>query len=1125
MDYPSPPKTPTYRPSGFFQLRTPLLPFETFTSWAAGLAVHDAVDEPGRLEQALARDRALLRARLQSIIERPEVRQALYLASPGLEEALAYWYRDPDSRRGQRVQRALTRYLARMAGRPTPFGVCAGVSTGTVGRQTRLCISGSGAYRRHTCLDAETVAALDDAFRQLASGDGSGDSEPRYVANSSIYRVAGRVRYVEGCSDWPRCSHMLVSVEETGALAMTLECARDGATAAALAAELADAGIPPDAARKYISTLVDNQILVPVTGPAVTGPDPLEQLLNDRALETASQSEPRAIYEVRAALELLNAPGPGPSPAQYHRIAQAVAGLRGGDPAAVGFGAILVKPAPGATLGEKVCQELLHGVEILRRMTPHPGPDELDRFRARFTARYGTGEVPLQEALDDAVGVGFRRPPAEGTTGTPLLCGLPFPPPPADPEVWGVRERLLLRRLCLALEEGETEVVLREADWDSIARCAGTRPHGGPPLPDAFAVAATVAARSEAALRRGDFRVLLRGTAGPSGVSLLGRFCHADPALRHEVETHLREEEALQPEAVFAEVVHAPAGRAAEIVSRPLLRQHEIPYLGRSGAPAERQVHVRELLVSVQGPRIVLRSPRLGREVIQRLTCAHDFSGPGLPLYRFLGALQQQHVSARLSWNWGPLRGLPFLPRVVSGRAVLSLARWRVPEEELQALGRHDGAALFQAAREWRARRGLPRLAALVEGDQQLPIDLENPLSLESFVHLVRRRPYADLVEFFPPPGELRARGPEGGFVHEVIVPFVRDVGSVSRGGRSQPRSILRSEPQALESRCNFGAPRQEIHRRFPPGSEWLDARLYSAPVTADQVLREVVGPVVRDAGQSGAVESWFFVRYGEPDWHLRVRFHGNPARLRAEVMATLHAAATPLLDTGLLWRLQLDTYEREVERYGGAAGILQAERMFHADSEAVLAILESLAPGDAGLDKRWRLVLAAGDRLFTDFRLSHEERLNLLCRATATLAAEFRVDARLSRHVGLRFRGLRAELDSLLDLQCEDASPLAPGLAQLGHRSGRLAPILEEVRAAEQSGSLSVSLADLALCHLHMHANRLLCGSQRAQELVIYDFLARIYAGRAARSAAPAGYVRGISKQAIVLPAANDSG
>ena len=47
-------------------------------------------------------------------------------------------------------------------------------------------------------------------------------------------------------------------------------------------------------------------------------------------------------------------------------------------------------------------------------------------------------------------------------------------------------------------------------------------------------------------------------------------------------------------------------GRLGNILFRPLLRSHEIPYLGRSGAPLDRQIPVTDLVVSVAEGEIVL---------------------------------------------------------------------------------------------------------------------------------------------------------------------------------------------------------------------------------------------------------------------------------------------------------------------------------------------------------------------------------------------------------------------------------------------------------------------------------------------------------------------------------------
>lgn len=48
---------------------------------------------------ALAADQQLLRHRLRTLLARPEVREAIFLASPSLEEALPHWLQYPESER------------------------------------------------------------------------------------------------------------------------------------------------------------------------------------------------------------------------------------------------------------------------------------------------------------------------------------------------------------------------------------------------------------------------------------------------------------------------------------------------------------------------------------------------------------------------------------------------------------------------------------------------------------------------------------------------------------------------------------------------------------------------------------------------------------------------------------------------------------------------------------------------------------------------------------------------------------------------------------------------------------------------------------------------------------------
>src|SRR5438552_1940749 len=177
-----------FAPSGFFALRTPLLPFDELLAWSDGLEAASAGDDPERLKAACAADWLRLRNYLREVYARPEVREALFVASPDLEERFDEWLRQPESELGQKVERALVRYFARMAGRATPFGLFAGCSVGILGAETNLVLAERAHYARHTRLGLDYVVSLTDALAR------DPDVRPRlaFGVNSSLYPAHGR---------------------------------------------------------------------------------------------------------------------------------------------------------------------------------------------------------------------------------------------------------------------------------------------------------------------------------------------------------------------------------------------------------------------------------------------------------------------------------------------------------------------------------------------------------------------------------------------------------------------------------------------------------------------------------------------------------------------------------------------------------------------------------------------------------------------------------------------------------------------------------------------------------------------------------------------------------------------
>ncbi|HEX2057836.1 MAG TPA: lantibiotic dehydratase [Actinomycetota bacterium] len=1030
-------------PNGSFLLRAPLFSVDEAFGWSDGL---EAPGAPGDAE-ALARDRALLRGRLRAFYARAEVQEALYLASPKLARRARDFLAGADD---VKVERPLIRYFLRMCTRPTPFGTFAGSGVGRLGAETRLRVGPVSQNARRTRLDhlylTALAHALEDRFRRALT----------YRVNSSLYSTGGKLRYAEASFRGGR-SYSLVAVEPNEAVVVVLDRARDGAAFDDLARVLVDDEVTYEEAAEFVEELISSQLLESTLTPPITGPEAIAALIDELAHVAGAEEERGLLEDVRAELEKLDAEGVGAPVERYEHVFSIAQSLPVEAAESSFLQTDMVTALDEATLGPKVVEEILRATAAIQRFGG-TGSGSLDRWRNEFVARYETREVPLVEALDEESGIGFLPSTSPGSDASPLVRGLVWPQVPDDSGALGARFAHLMKRLVDCVAAGDRELVLEEADAEALA----AREQND--TPDAFAALVTIAAPSAEAVDRGDFRLLLHGASGPSGARLMGRFCHADPAIEAAVREHLRAEEALRPEIAFAEIVHLPEGRSGNILARPVLRDYEIPFLGRSGAPAAAQIPVTDLLVSVEGQKVVLRSKTLGREVAPRLASAQNYTLRSLGIYRFLCTVQAQGVAEGVVWNWGAFNAASFLPRVVYGRTVLHRARWAFRAEDIPELLASKGDDAFARMQELRGARGLPRYVALADEDNQLMVDLDNVLSVEMLVELVRRRPHFRLVEMWPDPGEMVVSSERGPYVNEVLIPFVRTESGIPVSAPARPP-----------------APR----RSFPPGSEWLYLKLFSGTAVADALLRDVVGPLVAEARRAGAVDGWFFIRYADPDPHIRVRLRGDPARLTAEVLPAFRRALEPELE-GRVWRIEVGTYVREIERYGGPDAIETAEAIFTADSDAVL---EVVAAGGS-LDDRWRAGLAGMHALFEDLGLDDEAQARVTRRMRDAYAAEFRADALLKRQIGERYRAERKSLEPLLD----------EGMDAWRHRSQAVRPLAARLRALDEEGRLTAPLPDLAGSLAHMHVNRLLRSSQRAHEMVLYDLLDRLYMARAAR-------------------------
>lgn len=1075
--------------AGFFMLRTPAFPADDFLRWTSGLettSLRGATASPDQRKAAWRNDLQTVRSRLRDVIDRPEVSHALFVASPALRSGIAHWKANPDSKKGLQAERALVRYFTRMCARCTPFGIFSGCSIGHVRRdatKAELTLKPRRFYRTKTRLDYGYLFALTD----LLGRDQGILRELRYRTNTSLHKCGKYWHYLEHrpSGEGILGFQHLVKLESDVFLDAVVAIASvvEGASFSELVIGVTrteGGNVSTAEAETYLMELIKNKLLVSSLVPLVTGDSPLDDIIAQLERLPSGVDVARRLHVIREDLAELDEAGIGGDIAKYESISASLPKVGGGVDLGKVYQVDMTKPGDHVELTPAVMNEVVKAAEILCRFTTNVEDEALTVFRNAFVERYERALIPLLDVLDEESGIGFGpRVVCESTA----IRGLQFAEEPVSQTRGNLTPayEFLFNRIASCICKGSSEVQL---DLSEIPQFQS----GNIPLPASLCMNVELVAKSSQALREGDFQLLVNSTYGPDGVRSLTRFCHAEPKLKRPICEYLRSVQSLESDAILAEIVHLPEGRYGNVLQRPVLREYEVVFLGRSGAAQDRQIPVSDLLVTVEeNQEICLYSRMLGRRIVPRLTTAHGFSMPFLPpLYRFLGALQHQNGVKSPRFSWGPLSLLPFLPRITVGRVVITVARWHLGEIEIKELRNHAGWERFDRAQSLRERRSLPRFIELEEFDNTLLVDLDNPLSVDAFVHVASRRGAAIVREVFPAYDRLSVSSEEGRFWHELEIPLIR------RSTEETTRRARRREAIAIPSNENAG------DRVFAPGGEWLYCKLYGGQSALDAILTSDLRQLVERAAKDSLFDRWFFVRYADPCQHIRLRFHGNPESLTRELLPQISSTFQPLVKSGVVWKLQFDTYLRELERYGGLQGIVASEDIFRADSDAVLELISELDPSD-DLDVRWRIALLGVDTLLTDCGLDESSKLRILEKLRNNFQARFHFNSGERKELGDRFRAERPALEAIRAGSMK-GKIWAVVSDVFRRRSVLVRKSISTIRDAQSSGKLSVEIGTLAKNYSHMHVNRLLNTAANQHEVIVYDFLFRLYDSDVAR-------------------------
>jgi thiopeptide-type bacteriocin biosynthesis protein len=980
----------------------------------------------------------LFEKNILAFFEQSEFQDAIYLASPDLHEVLIKILDGSYQGDVRPICKTLYRYLVRMCSRPTPFGSMAGIGCGEIsGEPTNISFPQCAPMQPKVQLSfsmftnlSRAIASLSEVFPYL-----------NLSCNTSLYRFQNVYRYVKRIEK-DSASFSQHELESNCYVDLVIESTRVPASFKLINEKLSDAGLSPADAEDLVRSLFDEQILISEIEAGPIGENGLDYLI--KRLEMLPNAA-HIIKDLRAIKLVLGRNDDVQNISEKLRtILMNYYGVEKGEQL------LLVN----SVLNQDTCQINQSVVSVIEKelgelsgLSDRNVNPDIQRFCSEFFEKFQTRPIPLLEALDPKTGIGY---------GNKALCDpyefehiqkLNFDDP--KPELYGSGAFDELRWSLYERSIHQRSIIINLTKKDLSPFESNTSQ-----LSEGTCVMGKFITGSQASMDNGAFQFSL--SAMGSAFNLLSRFCSVDPLLKGLVTQAISCEELLNPEVIYAEINHTPSGKEGNILIRPHLRKHEIPYLSASKTKQENQILPDDLYLCMpDGKQLILWSKSRGKHIIPRLTSAHNFSN-GLPVYRFLCDLAGQSAAPVLNWDWGHLADKDFLPRIQYKHNILSLAQWNI-SLDMFALSNVDDI------RKLLINMRVPRFTQITQADQLLLVDTNSTISMERLLSLLRKRSGVRLVEFLESSHQGFLREGEQTYMHEVIIPFKAAAPKVA---------IKKPTLKAVTD-----------NRVFVAGSEWVYVKVYLSHSLTDQLIIHSIKPFCEQLLKKGLIEKWFFVRYDDPGHHLRVRLHASGSKQTVfEVIRAVCEELQLLLKGAKIEKFTIDSYQRELERYAQVDYAL-TETLFYQDTLSVCKLLE-LAVDD--IVPKWQIALRAVNSYLNSVGYDLAKKRNLVGQVHASFHAELNCQQFHLYEMDKSYRTHLIHIRTTLAKQ------------QVNHAIRQLDRYLQTVLSHCQY--LSQKLADCdnpdayVANVVHMFLNRLFSINHRKLEFVIYHYLKKYY-------------------------------
>ncbi|HWV72257.1 MAG TPA: thiopeptide-type bacteriocin biosynthesis protein, partial [Pseudosphingobacterium sp.] len=656
-------------------------------------------------------------------------------------------------------------------------------------------------------------------------------------------------------------------------------------------------------------------------------------------------------------------------------------------------------------------------VTILCELLPQKINETLSKFKSDFIRKFEMREIPFLIALDPELGISYG--------------GLETSEDANDfiEQLKNLTEKNSIKHSPLKVHLTKDLTFPTPIDLESYP----LSPIAHQQLPNTFT----------ALLSDAGTMLCIDSLGGATATALPGRFTIANDEVHNICKSITQTEQKANPDVIFFDIGYQSESHVDNINRRKCIYDYQLSLLDYN--TTNEPLNLNDLLISVSGGEIILRSKHLNKRLVPRLSSAYNYSRSDLSVFRLLCDLQHQGLRTNFLPNLQDIiPGLSHYPRMFYKNLIVSREKWKLAYSGLQSKGLEQEEYLGNILKEKKVsiyfRTGT--------GDQTLLFQRDSKTDMRMLSELLRRNKELLIEEAFLPADSKLMDNKGNPHCCEFMVTL-------------QHNDTVYHEPARRRS-LSFPSITTRI---IPPGGEWLYFEIYSHPQRADEILLMAIFPFLDRYHYQ--VEEWFFVRYNYPADHIRLRIRLSQLENMQSITSKLSWELDYYIQNEIISEFCIKTYKRELERYA-MVNMNAIEAHFCIDSQFVISLIGSeITPY-----QKYELILSTILKIREAGIFEYDKFDELLSRLAKALSVEHRLSVFAFKEINTKYK--------------EFNSMAFPDLTLLQNR--RLTKFrnsfIKTLKMHPTTQGIQL-FADL----MHMHVNRFFPTDQRTHEMLVYQY------------------------------------